>query len=353
MTTIQAILAMGLMTVMAMAGPVRAEIRRADFHVPGDPGIQLFVRELTSEAPGRGLPPVLLLHGARVPGIGSFDLPVAHGSLAADLARSGHRVFIMDARGYGGSTRPGQDGPRDGAPLVRSEEVVRDVAAVVAAIKARAGAQSVALLGWATGGHWLGMYASRHPREVSHLILYNTLYGAHAGHRTLAAGGPLADPRDPTRFDAARAGAYAFNTAAALLPSWDASIPEEDKAQWRDPALLAAYQDAALASDPTSGERSPPSFRAPMGAIADSFELASGRKLWEAETITARVLILRSGHDFWSRPEDVAGLQRELVSARSLRAVTIPGATHYVHLDRPERGRDQLLREVAAFLRTD
>lgn len=353
MTTIQAILGAGLMTAMAMAGSAQAEIRRLDFRVPGDPGILLFVRELLGEGAGSGVPPVLLLHGARVPGVASFDLPVAHGSLAADLARAGHRVFIMDARGYGGSSRPGQDGPRDGAPLIRSEEVLRDVAAVVAAIKARTGAPAVALLGWATGGHWLGMYASRYPEAVSHLILYNTLYGAQAGHRTLAAGGPLSDPRDPARFDAARAGAYAFNTAASLLPSWDASIPLEDKAQWRDPVLLAAYQAAALASDPASAERSPPAFRAPMGAIADSFELASGRRLWDAGTITARVLILRSGNDFWSRPEDVTGLQRDLTSARSQRAITIPDATHYMHLDRPERGRDQLLREVTAFLRTD
>ncbi|WP_211857030.1 alpha/beta fold hydrolase [Plastoroseomonas hellenica] len=353
MTTMQTVLAAGVMAAMAMVGSAQAEIRRVDFRVPGEAGIALFVRELVAGSIDAALPPVLLLHGARVPGIASFDLPVAQGSLAADLAQTGHRVFVMDARGYGASTRLGQDGPRDGAPLVRSEEVVRDIAAVVAAIRARTGARAVALLGWATGGHWLGMYASRHPGEVSHLILYNTLYGAHAGHPRLAAGGPLADPRVPGRFDAARSGAFAFNTADSLLPSWDASIPEEDKAQWRDPAVLAAYQAAALASDPTSGERSPPAFRAPMGAIADSFELASGRKLWDAATITARVLIMRSGNDFWSRPEDVAGLQRELTSARSLRAVTIPGATHYVHLDRPERGRDEFLRDVAAFLRTD
>lgn len=33
-----------------------------------------------------------------------------------------------------------------------------------------------------------------------------------------------------------------------------------------------------------------------------------------------------------------------------VRTVTIPDATHFVHLDRPERGRDQLVREVLGFL---
>ena len=43
-----------------------------------------------------------MAHGARVPGIASFDLPVANGSLAADLAqRSGRPIYVMDARGYG------------------------------------------------------------------------------------------------------------------------------------------------------------------------------------------------------------------------------------------------------------
>jgi pimeloyl-ACP methyl ester carboxylesterase len=30
--------------------------------------------------------------------------------------------------------------------------------------------------------------------------------------------------------------------------------------------------------------------------------------------------------------------------------VVIPNATHFVHLDRPEHGRDILLNEITAFL---
>ncbi|WP_407146679.1 hypothetical protein [Bradyrhizobium sp. ORS 86] len=35
---------------------------------------------------------------------------------------------------------------------------------------------------------------------------------------------------------------------------------------------------------------------------------------------------------------------------RALRVVTPQGATHYVHLDRPQHGREQLLQEVVSFL---
>lgn len=256
----------------------------------------------------------------------------------------------MDARGYGGSTRIGQDGSREGDPLVNSYEVVRDIDAVVKAVKERTGASEVALLGWATGGHWAGMYASLSPDAVSHLVMYNALYGAHEGHAELVRAASLADPNDPGRFNTAEYGAYRLNTAASLMPSWDRTIPIADKAEWRDPKVAEAYQQAALASDPTSQSRNPPSFRAPSGAMEDSYYLASGRQLWDAAPITARVLIIRSENDFWSRPEDVTALQDHLVNAAEVEAITIPEATHHVHLDRGNRGRDVFLDEVTRFL---
>lgn len=325
---------------------------RSDFEVAGDPGIRLGIRETRPEGSPAGVP-VLLLHGARVPGIPSFDLAVPGYSLADDLAAAGHVVWNLDARGYGRSTRP--EGmlrdPAATAPLVRSSEVVRDVAAAVAALRARHGVGQVALLGWATGGHWLGHYASIFSDRVSHLVLYNTLYGGTSTHPSLGRGSDLEDPERPGEFNARALGAWRASSAASLLGGWDASIPLEDKTAWRDPAVAEAYVAAALASDPTSGQRTPPGFRAPTGALEDSFYLACGRQLWDASLITAHTLILRSERDFWSRAEDVEMLQRHLVHAASVRAVTLPDATHFAHLDRPERGRARFLEETLAFLR--
>ena len=72
--------------------------------------------------------PIILVHGARVPGVASFDLDVPGGSLAADLAASGLCVYIVDIRGYGDSTRPAaMSEPADNnPPLVRSPEPVVD-----------------------------------------------------------------------------------------------------------------------------------------------------------------------------------------------------------------------------------
>jgi pimeloyl-ACP methyl ester carboxylesterase len=320
-----------------------ADVERTDFFVTSEPGIEIFVRKVRSARPGAPGLPVLLLHGARVPGIASFDLPVPGGSLAADLALAGHAVFVMDARGYGRSTRPA-------VPLVRANAVVRDVDAVVESMRSRLGVEQVSLLGWATGSHWLGYYASLHPEKVSHLVLYNSLYGGSDRHDSIGKGSSLEDPQQPGTFAAEAVGVYRLSTAETLFPVWDRSIPVEDKSAWRDPEVARAYAREALASDATSESRNPPSFRAPSGALEDSFYQATGRQLWDASMIRSSVLVIRSENDFWSRPEDRETLRAHLTSARSARVAILPGATHFAHLDRPERGRSLFLEEVLSFL---
>ena len=329
-------------------------VERLNFYVNSDPGVRLFVREVTTTRGNNGKTglPILLLHGARVPGLASFDLPVPGGSLAADLAERGFDVFVMDVRGYGKSTRPSEidEPPTAHAPLVRSSEAVHDISAVVDSIRQRGHVSRVVLLGWATGGQWAGYYASLYPERVRALILLNSLYGGSSKHALMGHGSDMEDPNNPNHFNQAACGAYRLNDANSLLRPWDHSIPEEDKNVWRDRAVAEAYVEAALASDPTSRSRTPPSFRSPCGALEDSFYLAIGRRLWDASLITVSTLVLASERDFWSRPEDHQALIEDLVHSRKVRAVVIPGATHFVHLDRAERGRSRLLNEIGGFL---
>ncbi|TIU24609.1 MAG: alpha/beta hydrolase, partial [Mesorhizobium sp.] len=93
--------------------------------------------------------------------------------------------------------------------------------------------------------------------------------------------------------------------------------------------------------------RQPPSFRSPSGAMADSFELAFGRRQWSAAALTMPVLVIRSGRDFWSRPEDAKTIVDEAPKAERL---DIPDATHFVHLDREAAGRGVFLDAVKRFL---
>lgn len=343
----------GASALAALTPAMAQEVRRTDHRIAGEPGIELFVREVRAAEPGGGAaPPVLLLHGARVPSVASFDLPVEGYSLAADLARGGFVAYLLDLRGYGGSTRPPEmSEPREAhPPLVRSDVAVRDVGAAVEWIREREGVAAVALLGWATGGHWAGHYATLFPERVRHLILHNTLYAGSDRHPRLGPASGLEDPERPGRPDRAGLGAYRLSTAASLFGAWDESIPVADKEVWRDARVAAAYAAAALASDPTSSARNPPSFRAPSGALEDSYYLASGRRLWDASLVRSPTLVLRSGADFWSREEDLRLLEAHLDHAARVRAVTLAGATHFVHLDRPERGRSRFLAEVVGFL---
>jgi len=43
-------------------------------------------------------------------------------------------------------------------------------------------------------------------------------------------------------------------------------------------------------------------------------------------------------------------LQADLVHSPAVRMVRIPGATHFLHLERPARGRAQLIDEVDSFV---
>ncbi|WP_250981565.1 alpha/beta hydrolase [Rahnella sp. CG8] len=326
-------------------------ISRTDRYISLEGDEQLYVREVRLKSGTMTpQPPVLLIHGARVPGLASFDLPVKGGSLAADLALAGFQVYILDLRGYGLSSRPAaMNAPADqSAPLIRTADAIDDLVHAVHSIQVWSGSPRINILGWATGGHWAGAYAAKYPQTVERLVLYNTLYGGSPHHPTLGFGSPLDDPRHPGHFNSAQFGGWRLNTQESLFPAWDNSIPVADKTQWRDEAVKRAYGDAALRSDSTSQLRTPPSFRAPTGAMADSFELATGRKQWSATALTTvPVLVIRSERDFWSRQEDADAIMKDAPIAEGL---TIPEATHFVHLDRDSAGRKLFLQAVIRFL---
>jgi pimeloyl-ACP methyl ester carboxylesterase len=327
-----------------------AQVERRDFFVTSDPGIQIAVREVQSvNALNASRPPLLLIHGGGPGGVASFDLDVPGYSLAAEFAQAGHPVYVLNIRGWENSTRPDalNQPPESNPPAVTSDEAVRDIGAVVDAIQQRHQGEPVALVGWATGGHWAGMYTSQNNQKVSYLVMLNSLYGVNASWELRSS---FEDPNNPGRFNSS-GGAYRLNNAEGLLAQWSRTIPVEDKSQGRDPRVAERYQQMALASDPTSETRSPASMRIPAAYRLESYNLSKGQKYWEAENITVPTLVMRGELDFWSRPEDLQALEAELTNASQVKAVTIPGGTHYLFIDRPERGRDRFIQEVLSFVK--
>ncbi|MDT0345993.1 alpha/beta fold hydrolase [Streptomyces litchfieldiae] len=336
-------LALATAVAPAAARPSPDGLRRTDLWTGGEGGPRIHVREILAPGAGRAARPLLLVHGARPDGTSAFDLPVPGGSLAADLALADHAVYVMDIRGFGSSDYPEEmsQEPVAGAPLVRSNEAVADINVTAAFIRRRRRTERLAALGWATGGHWLGMFAALHPDALDALIILNALYSGTSSWPLQA---ELEDPERPGH-PRPQPGWRAV-TADSLTARWD----NENPGDRRDPAVVDAYRRAALAADPTSAARTPPSFRNPTGPLTDAFYLAQGRQFYDASLIRARTLVLRGEADFWSRPEDSTRLLDHLTSAPEARAVTLRGASHYTHLERAPHGRDELLAEVTDFL---
>lgn len=331
-----------------------SDVIRHDFRVRTADDVHVAVRMVMSADPARRAgTPIILLHGTRIPGISEFDLPVPNGSLAADLAMRGHPAFVLDARGYGASDRPAAMSatPAQSRPLARSLEITRDVDACVLEALRLTGARQVALMGWGVGATIMLIYAALWPERVRHVILYNPLYGGGASHARYR-DHPLEDPGHPGRFNIAHYGGYSFNDPQMLMDKWDRSIPIEDKDAWRDPAVAAAFRQALIDGDPTSTDRDPPSYRSPNGMLEDSYFMGRGEKLVHASQVYSHVLIIRPGLDYFSRQEDVDALRADLVNAESVQMWEPAQSTHYVILDRPERGRDAAIRTICDFIGT-
>jgi pimeloyl-ACP methyl ester carboxylesterase len=324
----------------------RAAIERNDTFITSDPGIEIFVREVRTANPTSN--PVLLLHGGGGGGLASYDIDVPGYSIAEDFANAGHPVYILNLRGWEQSTRPaGLNEAADASlPLVTSEEAVRDISAVVDWIQARNGNQRVALVGHASGGHWAGMYTSRHNEKVSHLVMLNSLYGVNAPweYRRI-----FEAENRPGEFNRSAA-AYREITADGLIANWTRTIPTENKDQWRDPRVVQAHQQIAFENDPSSSTRQPPSIRVPGGFRLDAYNLSKGEKLWNAADIRVPTLYIRGERDHWSRPADLQALEQELINSPNPQTLTIADGTHFLFLDRPERGRDQFTQAVKSFL---
>ena len=124
---------------LLMVPPARADELKLDgesYLIPSaDPGIQLYIRNkhpagVTSFTPDKIL---LYVHGATYPAETSFDLPLGGRSMMDYVAQHGYDVYLIDVRGYGGSTKPPEMDapPADNTPIVDTPTAARDVGAAV------------------------------------------------------------------------------------------------------------------------------------------------------------------------------------------------------------------------------
>jgi pimeloyl-ACP methyl ester carboxylesterase len=148
-----------------------------EFMVDADePGVQLYVRNKHPVDPA--LMPaghiLLYVHGATQPSEATFDLQLEGLSWMDYIASWGWDVYLMDARGYGGSTRAHEFAQPDAidAPVVSTDTKVRDAEAVIEFILKRRGEPRISLMGWSWGTVVVAQYAAIHADKINSLVLY-------------------------------------------------------------------------------------------------------------------------------------------------------------------------------------
>src|SRR5712692_8949584 len=211
--------------------------------------------------------------------------------------QQGYVVYMFDKRNYGLSSREKamEMPPAANRPVSRSYLVIRDIGAVVDHIRAKHKVQKVTLIGWSWGAMTAGYYTSLHSDKIQKLVLYAPAY-AFALHPNLGPGSNSQNKRRPYEFNFGL-GAYRLATGAANQARWDGEIPVQDKNQYREQGVVDAFNAEALATDPTSNTRNPPSLRAPNGVLEDTFMQATGRRIWNASSIYVPVLVIAGEFD--------------------------------------------------------
>lgn len=281
-----------------------------------------------------------MIHGGGPGATSSFDLPVEHGSFAETLAKKGIQLYLVNIRGWEQSTLPQYDYSDSSLVVGSCVEAVADIQSAVTWILNNENVSKVNLFGWATGGHWVSAYSIDFPETVHKIISLNSLYGVGAAWSLREY---FVSEHDSMLFN--KKGFFRVSPSKNLTRSWSRTIPVEDKQQWRDPVVEQAYREysSSFGSDTSV-------MKVPGGYREESFYMSLGKKYWDARDIKVPALILRTELDFWSRPEDLTAIEKEMVNAPRSRFLTIPG-THYVFLDRPERGKNVLVEEMLEFLR--
>jgi len=302
-----------------------------------DAGIQLYVREkrpadLTSFRSDRIL---LFVHGATYPAETAFDLPLGGVSMMEWIARRGWDVWLVDVRGYGGSTRPPEmDRPaQENNPIVDTATAAGDVGSAVAYILQKRDVQKINLMGWSWGTSIMGSYTADHNDRVSRLVLYAPQWISNTPS-TVGGGDTL--------------GAYRTVSIDSAKVRWLNGVPEDKKADLIPAGWFEQWADATWATDPGGAKQTPPALRAPNGVVQDGRDTwRAGKALYDPGKITVPTLLIHAEWDADLPSYQAHAYFAQLTHTPWKRFVEIGEGTHTVMM---EKNRMQLFREVVGFL---
>jgi pimeloyl-ACP methyl ester carboxylesterase len=321
----------------AMSSQAEPTLVTESYMIPSrDPGIYLYVRNKRPDGMTQfsGEKTLLYVHGTSQAASSTFDVPLDGVSWMEYIAQRGYDVYLVDLRGYGGSTRPPEmEKPAaDHPPIVRTEVAVQDVEAAVDHILARRGLANLNLMGWSWGSTTMGRYATQNSDKVHRLVLYAPAWTREA----------------PATGSQAPLGAYQTWTMEQARRDLQNGAPEEKKNDLMPAAWFEAWSAAALATDPVGATQTPPVVRTPNGSVQDTREYwMTGKPLWEPSEIKAPTLIVVGEWDALTPVTGAQAIFGKLTNTHYKRLVQIGEGTHLVFL---EKNRMHLFREVQVFL---
>jgi len=276
--------------------------------------------------------PVLYIHGATFPSASSVMFRFHGVSWADRLNQAGFDVFGLDFAGYGGSERypaMGDAVPPAGEPLGRAAEAADQIERAVRFIVAETGVSRISVVAHSWGTIAGGLFAARHPELVDRLAFFGPIVrreGPREPEPPLGPWLPLTVSAQHARF------------IEDVPPGQDPLLFEDEFPRWAE-----TYLD----SDPGSRDRAPPAVKTPSGPIADIMAAWSGRLAYDPAALRSPVAIIHGAWDSLSTDADAAWLRAALTASPEVHAISVPRATHLMHL---EQGRDGLFKATTAFL---
>lgn len=315
-----------------------------EFTVDADtPGVRLYVRnkhpaDMSSVPTGHVL---LYVHGATQPSEATFDLPLGGRSWMDHIAAQGWDVYMMDARGYGASTRSPELLQPDAAkaPMVTTAVKVRDLSAVVGFVLKRRGIERLALLGWSWGTTVAGAYAADHPDQVTRLVLFAPVW----------CDGPCRyDSQSATDARIDEVGPVVEATMEGARTRMQSGVPPARRDELLPADWFAAWSNAALGTDPIGSKKDPPAIRVPAGIREDSDRYWNqGNSTYDPAKIVAPTLVVVAEWDEVTPPGWAKGLYDMLVHSADRRFVELKEGSHMILL---EKNRMSLFETVQAFI---
>jgi pimeloyl-ACP methyl ester carboxylesterase len=329
-----------LVTYLSLAcfAPFSANAQRVvseTFMVPAaDQGIQLFVRNkhVEGNTSFTGEKTVLFIHGATYPSETVFDIDLPGGAWADIVARKGYDVYMVDVRGYGGSTRPASMDvpPAENPAFATTAEAVKDVGSAVDFILKRRNISKLNLVGWSWGTTIMAGYTTANNDKVSKLVLYATLWHLKA-------------PPPFSGTGAYRKAAYPDVRARGLRGIPPQRVEEISPTSWFD-----KWWEAMLATDPVGAKQDPPFVRAPNGVLKDVVDYwGAGKATYEPEKIRVPTLLIQAEWDQDTPLYMGQEVFSKLINAPHKRYVVIGEGTHTVAI---EKNRMHLINQIQSFL---